>query len=126
MTALNDDQYFRWVYLHPQYSVREKNKYTNQRKNEIKVRKQEEKAQSKFEATKDLVSSLMSSASNAASNVVTHARRASSSKPIVNASKVTVQRRGKSGAGKPPKITAVASASNLKRTTSEKTFTSWA
>ena len=60
---------------------------------------------------------------SSASNIVTHVRKASSSKPIVNATKVTVRRRGKSG--KPPKITDVKSASKLKRTTSDKTFTSW-
>ena len=119
ITGLSDEDYFRWVFLHPQWTFQQKTRATNQRKAEIRARKKAEKAQDNLQSTKDMVSSLMSSASN----IVTKARRASSSHPIVNAAKVTVRRKGK--AGKPPKITSVASTSKLKKTTSQMSFGSW-
>ena len=58
---------------------------------------------------------------SSATNIVTHARRASSSKPVVNAAKVTVRRKSKT-TGRPPKITNVRSASKIPRTKSNSTF----
>jgi len=123
MSTLSDDDYFRWVFLHPQWTFQQKTRATNQRKAEIRARKKAEKAeqaQDNLQSTKDMVSSLMSSAAN----VVTKARRASSSHPIVNASKVTVRRKGK--LSRPPRVSSVASTSKLKKTTSHASFGSWA
>ena len=120
VTALSDEDYFRWVFLHPQWTFQQKTRATNQRKAEIRARKKAEKAQDNLQSTKDMVSSLMSSASN----IVTKARRASSSHPIVNASKVTVRRKGK--LSRPPRVSSVASTSKLKKTTSHSSFGSWA
>ena len=123
ITALSDEDYFRWVFLHPQWTFQQKQRATNQRKAEIRARKKAakaEQAQDSLQSTKDMVSSLMSSASN----IVTKARRASSSHPIVNASKVTVRRKGK--LTRPPRVSSVASTSKLKKTTSQMSFGSWA
>ena len=119
VSTLSDEDYFRWVFLHPQWTLRQKTKATNDRKAEIKARKKAEKERDALQSTKDIVSSLMSSASN----VVTKARRASSSHPIVNAAKVTVRRKGK--ITRPPRVSSVASTSKLKKTTSQMSFGSW-
>jgi len=120
VSTLSDEDYFRWVFLHPQWTLRQKTKATNDRKAEIRARKKAEKEQDALQSTKDMVSSLMASASN----VVTKARRASSSHPIVNAAKVTVRRKGK--LTRPPRVSSVASTSKLNKTKSQSSFGSWA
>ena len=107
---LPDDEYFRWVYLHPEWTAETKQRFTNKRRKEIRARE--------TQVQKD-ISSRLSQLSNVAKGGVSVAkklayvknplpenqRRASSSKPLVDSSKVTKRRTR----GKPPKPTQVQS-----------------
>ena len=124
---LTDDEYFRWVYLHPEWTAETKQRFTNNRRKEIRARE--------TQVQKDITNRL-SQLSNVAKGSVSVAKklayaktpvpeekqtRASSSKPLVDSSKVTKRRTR----GKPPKPTQVQSARKLSRKSSSSSFGTW-
>ena len=74
------------MYLHPEFSGKEKNKFTNIRKQQIRERNRQQKEKEKLNATKATVDSLMAFAQGFVPQ-----KKALLSKPLLNAEKVTVQ-----------------------------------
>ena len=127
---LTDDEYFRWVYLHPELSAQKKQRFTNKRKKEIKEREQNMETQSHLTSRLSKLEKQRMTGGVTVSKKLAYAktpkssekqRRASSSKPLVDDSKVT-KRRTK---GKPPVPSKAQSARKISRKSSSSSFGTW-
>ena len=127
---LTDDEYFRWVYLHPELTAEMKQRFNNKRKKEIKQREQNLETQTQVESRLSKLEKERMKGNVSVAKKLVYAktpktaekqRRASSSKPLANDSKVT-KRRTK---GKPPKPSQVQSARKVSRKSSSSSFGRW-
>ena len=126
---LTDDEYFRWVYLNPDLTAETKQRFNNKRKKDIKQREQNLKTQAQVENRLSALESVAKGGVSVAKKLA-YAKtpkpgekqtKASSSKPLVDSSKVTKRRTR----GKPPKPTQVQSARKLSRKSSSSSFGTW-
>ena len=116
---LTDDEYFRWVHLHPQYTKVQKKKFTTQRHQYIKSRKEGDKMQQNFNArlaNLARVDTKMAYAKGAVSQ-----SKASASTLLVAAAEMTIRR----NRGTPPKAAQVTSAKKITKTLSATSFGTW-